>query len=300
MMVSALKRIPGRSVLKKRPLRDYTLMTVGVLLVALGLDMFLIPNQLAAGGVSGLATIIFYVAEDAGVYLPVGVQMLVMNAFLLLIGLRAQGWRYAAKTVYGIITLSVAIDLLAPVVPHLAADDPLLAALYGGAIVGLGLALVFRGGGNTGGTDIIAQLLSTRVPLGIGQLMLIVDAGVTLLAAFVFGPELALYGAVAIFVQGAVIDLVLEGLRLEKAAFIISERPGEIAEAVLFDLGRGATALAARGAYSGEEREMIFTVVTRTQVATLKRIVAAVDPHAMLIISDVHEAFGEGFREMGV
>jgi uncharacterized membrane-anchored protein YitT (DUF2179 family) len=298
-MVSALRRIPGRSVLKNRPARDYALMTVGVILVALGLDMFLIPNQLAAGGVSGLATIIFYVAQDAGIYLPVGVQMLVMNIFLLFIGLRSQGWRYAAKTVYGIVTLSIAVDLLAPYVPHLAQGDPLLAALYGGALVGLGLGLVFRGGGNTGGTDIIAQLLSKRVPLGVGQLMLIVDAMVTLLAAFVFGPELALYGAVAIFVQGAVIDLVLEGLRLEKAAFIISSRPKELADAVLFDLNRGATLVPARGAYSGDEREMIFTVVSRTQIATLKRLVAAVDPHAMLVISDVHEAFGEGFREMG-
>jgi len=299
MMVSALKRIPGRTVLKKRPVRDYALITAGVLLLALGLDMFLIPNQLAAGGVAGLATVIFYVAKEAGVYLPVGVQMLVMNIGLLFIGLRSQGWRYAAKTIYGIVLLSVMIDLLARFVPRLAEGDPLLAALYGGGLAGLGLGLVFRGGGNTGGTDIIAQLLSKRVPLGIGQLMLIVDAFVTLFAAFVFGPELALYGAVAIFVQGAIIDLVLEGLRLEKAAFIISKRPDEIAQAVLFDLGRGATAISARGAYSGEEREMIFTVVSRTQIATLKRLVAAVDPHAMLIISDVHEAFGEGFREMG-
>lgn len=298
-MASALSRIPGRSVLKKRPVRDYALMTGGVLLVALGLDMFLIPNQLAAGGVSGLATIIFYAAQDAGIYLPVGIQMLVMNIVLLLIGLRSEGWRYAARTIYGIVMLSVLIDLLAPVVPHLAEGDPLLAALYGGAVVGLGLGLVFRGGGNTGGTDIIAQLLAKRVPLGIGQLMLIVDACVTLLAAFVFGPELALYGAVAIFVQGGVIDLVLEGLRLEKAAFIISSRPDDIAQAILFDLGRGATAISARGAYSGEERDMIFAVVSRTEIATLKRLVAAVDPHAMLIISDVHETLGEGFREMG-
>lgn len=298
-MAKALKRLPGRSVLKKRPVRDYALMSVGVLLVALGLDMFLIPNQLAAGGVSGLATVIFYTAQDAGIHLPVGIQMLVMNIVLLLVALRSEGWRYAARTVYGIVGLSLLIDLLAPHVPHLAEGDPLLAALYGGAMVGLGLGVVFRGGGNTGGTDIIAQLLSKRVPLGVGQLILILDAFVTLLAAFAFGPELALYGAVAIFVQGAVIDLVLEGLRLEKAAFIISGRSDEIAQAVLYDLGRGATAIDARGAYSGEERGMIFTVVSRTQVATLKRLVAAVDPHAMLIISDVHEAFGEGFREMG-
>ena len=298
-MVAALQRLQRGSVAYRRPIRDYAWMTVGVLLVAFALDAFLIPNKLAAGGVSGLATVIYHLAKEQGTNLPVGIQMLIMNVVLLLVAVRARGWHYAAKTIYGIVALSIAIDLFAPVVPHLAPDDNLLAALYGGAIVGLGLGLVFKSGGNTGGTDIIAQLLSSRIPLGVGQLMLLTDASVTLVAALVFGPELALYGAVAIFVQGGVIDLVLDGLGVEKAAFIISEHSGRIADAILNDLGRGATAISSRGLYSGAQREMIFTVVSRTEIDGLKNLVSSLDPDALLIISDVHEAFGEGFKKMG-
>jgi len=194
--------------------------------------------------------------------------------------------------------LSLAIDLLAPITPALASEDLLLAALYGGAVCGLGLGLVFKAGGNTGGTDIIAQLLSKKVPLGVGQLMLMVDAVVTIFAALKFGPELALYGAVAIFVSGSTIDLVLEGLSVEKAAFIISNESQRISSAIINDLGRGCTAISARGVYSGEAREMLFVVVSRTEIDALKSIIHALDPAALLVISDVHEAIGEGFKEM--
>lgn len=298
-MMVRLGKLRSGLVLQKRPVRDYTLMTIGVLLVAWGLDAFLIPNKIAAGGVSGLATVFYHLAQEQGVTLPVGVQMLVMNIALLVIALRARGWRYAAKTIYGIVLLSVAIDFLAPYVGALASEDLLLAALYGGAVTGLGLGMVFKAGGNTGGSDLVAQLISSKIALGLGQLTLLIDALVTLVAAFVFGPELALYGAVAIFVSGGVIDLVLEGLPLNKAAWIVSEHSGRIADAIIHELGRGATALSARGVYSGAQREMIFTVVSRNEISRLKEIVNTVDPTALLIISDVHEAIGEGFKKMG-
>ena len=298
-MASALSKLRPKSVLRNRPFRNYALMTLGALLIAWGLNAFLIPNKIAAGGVSGLATIIYHVARDAGVNLPVGVQMLVMNVALLFVALRARGWKFAAKTIYGIVALSVAIDLMAPFVPALASEDLLLAALYGGAVTGLGLGLVFKAGGNTGGSDLIAQLLSSRVALGLGQLTLIIDAMVTLVAALVFGPELALYGAVAIFVAGGVIDLTLEGVPINKAVYIMSAESERIGEAILHDLNRGATALAARGLYSGEAREMLFVVVSRNELDRLKEIVQTIDPSAMFIVSDVHEAIGEGFKRMG-
>lgn len=299
-MVPALERIHPRRVLKHRPFRDYAWMTAGLVLTAWALNAFLIPNRLAAGGVSGLATVIHYAVLDAGIALPIGMMMLVMNGGLLLFAFRVRGWRYAAKTIYGIVVLSVCVDLLAPVTPHLAKGDYLLAALYGGALTGLGMGMVFKAGGNTGGTDIVAQLLSRKVSLGQGQLLLAVDAFVILLAALEFGPELALYGAVAVFVMGSAIDLVLEGLSVEKAAFIVSEHSDRIGEAILHELGRGATAIAARGMYSGAPREMIFVVVSRKEIDALKQIVSSIDPRALLIISDVHEAIGEGFKEIGV
>jgi uncharacterized membrane-anchored protein YitT (DUF2179 family) len=290
-------KMPGR-VLRSRPVRDYFWMTLGMAITAFALDAFLVPNRIAAGGVSGLATVIFYTLKDAGLPpVPIGVQMLVFNLGLLAIGIRLRGWRYGAKTIYGAVGLSVMIDAMALFVPHLAANDRLLAVLWGGALTGIGMGMVFRVGGNTGGTDIIAQLLTKRVNLGVGQLMLAVDAVVLLLAGLKFGPELALYGAVAVFVNGTTIDVVQEGLSTEKAAYIFSLKSAEIGEAILSELGRGATGFAARGLYTGEEREVIFCVVSRRELDDLKNIVHVLDPEAFLVISDVHEALGEGFKE---
>ncbi len=283
-----------RAFMRSRRVRDFALITGGVLVTAFGLDAFLIPNRLAAGGVSGLATIVHYVALPVA-DLPVGVVMLALNTALLVVAWRARGWRYLARTVYGTVALSVAVDLGALVVRPLATNDPLLAALYGGAVTGLGLGIVFKAGGNTGGTDIIAQLLARRVSLGIGQLMLLADAFVMVLAAFAFGPTLALYGIVAVFVGGAVIDVVQEGLSVNKAAYIISDASEKVADAILSELGRGATAFRARGLYTGADREVIFTVVSRRELDPLKSLVRSVDPTAFVIITDVHEVLGEGF-----
>lgn len=273
-------------------------MTLGIILTAYALDAFLIPNKLAAGGVSGLATIIYYLGLERGVTLSVGVQMLVYNGILLIFAWRAQGMRYLAKTVYGAVGLSVALEVMAPIVQPLATDDLLLAALFGGAASGIGLGMVFKAGGNTGGTDIVAQLLSKRVPLGQGQLMLLADAVVTLLAAIVFGPKYALYAVVAIVVGGASIDLVLEGLSVNKAAFIISDRSDEVGEAINTELNRGATELHATGVYTGQRRGMLWVVVSRNELDDLKKLVVAIDPDAFMVVSDVHEAIGEGFKEM--
>lgn len=303
MVKSALRRMSlGRRqagrVLRSRPFRDYSWMTVGILVTAYALNAFLIPNRIAAGGVSGLATILFYTMRDLGMPpIPVGLQMLLMNVMLLAVGIRLRGWRYGAKTLYGAIGLSLAIDLMAPLVKPLASGDLLLAVLWGGALAGIGLGMVFRVGGNTGGTDIVAQLLTKKVSFGVGQLMLLVDAGVLLVAALKFGPELALYGAVAVFVTSTAIDVVQEGLSTEKAAFIFSKHNVTIGQAILTELGRGATAFAARGLYSGQERDVIFCVVSRRELDDLKRIVHTLDPEAFLVISDVHEALGEGFKE---
>jgi len=294
-----LRRASGK-VLHSRRIRDYTLVTLGVLIAAFGLDSFLIPNRIAAGGVSGLATVIYHLARDQGVTIPVGVQMLAMNAVLVTIGILLRGWRYGTKVMYGTIALSVAIDIGTPILPNLAPDSALLAVLYGGGLTGLGLGLVFKAGGNTGGTDIVAHLLTSKIPLGIGQLMLVVDAFVILVAGIAFGPELALWGFLAVFVAARVIDLVQEGVIVEKAAFIISAHSELIAKAILDELNRGATGLSGKGFYSGSPREVVLTVVSRNEIDRLKAIVRAVDPSAFLIITDVHEALGEGFREIGV
>jgi uncharacterized membrane-anchored protein YitT (DUF2179 family) len=294
---------PGR-LLRSRPVRDVVSITTGVVLTAWALNAFLIPNRIAAGGVSGLATVIYYGLTDLHLaWVPsVGLQMLLMNIVLLVIGIRARGWRYGAKTVYGAVGLSIAVDVLAlpalkSLVPHLGAGDPLLAVLWGGALTGLGIGLVFRVGGNTGGTDIVAQLASERVPFGVGQLMLAVDASVLLAAGIVLGPTRALYGAVAVFVMGATIDVVQEGIVTERAAWVFSLRPAEISEAILSEIGRGAHRFAGSDPLTGDDRDVVFTVVSRHELAALRSIVMAVDPDAFVVISDVHEVLGEGFKE---
>lgn len=288
-------------ILKSRRLRDFALMSIGVVLTAFALDAFLIPNRLAAGGVAGLATVIYYAAKaHFGVTVLVGTQMLVMNGILLLAAWRFRGWRYVAKTLYGAASLSILVDVFAPFVPHLASNDLLLAALWGGAVSGIGIGLVFKGGGNTGGTDIVAQLLSSRFPFGVGQLMLVIDAFVSLLAAIEFGPNVALYGVVAIFVSTATIDLVLEGISVEKAVIVISDAAEAIGEAINTEMGRGATRLEATGVYTGERRGTLYVVLSRNEIDALKAIVKNLDPTAMVIISNVHEAIGEGFREFTV
>lgn len=299
MVRKMLGNVTTQGLLKSRRVRDYVYMTIGIVITAFGLDAFLIPNKLAAGGVSGLATVFHYTLLDRGFNVPVGVMMLAMNAVLLIVAVSLKGWRYGARTIYGMVGLSLAVDLLAPFVPHLAAHDYLLAVLYGGAITGIGMGLVFKARANTGGTDIVAQLLADRTNLSVGQGMLAADAVVTLAAALAFGPDLALYGAVSIVVMGRVIDLVQEGLSVEKAAYIISDHSEAIAEAILVELGRGATGLSGRGLYSGTEREIIFTVVSRKELDALKALVHAADPGAFMIISDIHEALGEGFKAIG-
>jgi len=223
-----------------------------------------------------------------------------MNAVLMIFVIRAGGFRYAAETIYGILALAVAIDLTAPFIGNLASHDLMLASIWGGVVTGVGLGLVFKVGGNTGGTDILAQLVAPKTSLGIGQIMLIVDAIVLLLAAVVFGPELALYAAISIAIMSWIIDLVIEGFAFEKAVFIISTEYEAIGDVVTHELGRGATLIEASGVWTKERRPMLLVVLTRKEIGTLKAIVARLDPSALVVISNVHETIGEGFKEIGV
>ncbi len=278
---------------RNRLFKEYLGITLGILITAVGLDVFLIPNRLAAGGVSGLATVLHY---SAGV--PVGIAMLVMNLILLAIGTRAYGAHYGVKTIYGAIGLSIAVDVLAAAMKfaHLpAVSHPILGTLYGGILTGIGMGVVFSNGGNTGGTDIIAQILAKYVNLGVGQIFLLVDGFVMLVAASVFGVQLALFGFIAVFIMGWVIDAIQEGVGVHKAAFIMTEKSGGVASAILNELNRGATGLKSRGLFSGEERETILCVVTRREIEQLRKLVHREDPSAFMIVTDAREVVGEGF-----
>lgn len=276
-------------------LRDLALIVAGSAIFAVGVDCFEVPNGLAAGGITGLATVFYTLAEAVGVYLPVGMQTIVMNVFLLLLVIKSGNRGYIVRTVIGIIACGVFTDAFVPFLPVLGNGDLLLCALWGGVITGIGLGLVFRTGGNTGGTDIISQLLAKKLSIPVGTAMIVVDGLVIALSAPVFSVENALYAAIAMYICGKVIDAVIDGPRSERAAYIISERHAEIANAIMYDLNRGCTELQARGVWSGNDRPVLFCVLGRNQVPLLKQVVAEEDPEAIVFISEVHEAFGEGF-----
>ncbi len=284
-----MKRIISKLI---KILPDYIGILLGVAITAFGLSWFLIPGRIAAGGVSGLAIVTFHLLE-----LPVGLTMLVLNIPLFLASLKIIGTLFGVKTLFGAITISILVDLFSRwAVPI--TSDPLLASIYGGVIVGVGLGIAFRYGGSTGGTDMAAQLLARYFPTSVGQALLIVDGFVIALAGFVFGPELALYALLAVFITTKSIDLVQEGQSYAKAAFIISSDPISIGKEILHKLDRGATALEGKGMFTGSHREVLFVIVSRQEISQLKDIVHQVDNRAFLVITDVHEVLGEGFTRV--
>ncbi|AZR72199.1 hypothetical protein BBF96_01575 [Anoxybacter fermentans] len=271
---------------------DYLGIVIGSILIAVGLIIFLIPNRIAAGGVSGLATVIYYLFG-----FPVGIVMLIINIPLFLAGVKVLGKHVGFRTLFGIVVLSLATDLLTPYLPVLT-KDPLLASLYGGGIVGLGLGIVFKSRGTTGGTDLIAALLHHFFPaFSIGQGLLLVDAMVIALAGIVFNAELALYAVLSIFVSSKVIDLIQEGLNLAKAVLIISDYSEEIRREILHKMDRGVTTLYGSGGYTGRKKNVLLVIVTRSEVTELKHLVHRIDPKSFVIITEVHEVMGEGFQE---
>ena len=283
---------------RKSTLGDIATIIVGSIIFALGLDCFEIPNGIAAGGISGLATIFAQIARGYGINLPIGMQVLAMNMLLMILVVREGGLRYAARTSLGIVVSSLATDLLVPFVPVLGNGDLILCALWGGVACGFGLGLVFRAGGNTGGTDIIAQVVSRRTSIPMGVASLIADMAVVVLSVPVFGIEKALYATIAMYLGTRVLDMVLDGFNTQRAAYIISDQHERIKKHIFSDLDRGCTELLARGGYTGKERPVIFVVLTRPEMALLRRVVASVDPQATIVVSKIHEAFGNGFEQI--
>lgn len=279
--------------MSKRLIIDYLGVTLGVLLTAIGLDAFLVPNKIAAGGVSGIATILHYVIN-----VPVGAAMLALNVPLFLGATYRLGWHYAVRSLYGTLALSFLIDGLAPYISPLT-DNLLLASVYGGVLSGLGLGLVFKYKGTTGGTDLAAAIVRSFVGINIGQLLFAIDSTVVLGAGITFrSAELAMYALITIFLTAWLIDLVQEGFSYAKAFIIITVKADDISEAILKQLDRGATAWKARGMYTGQDREVLLSVVGRTEVTRLKDLVHDIDPEAFVILGDVHEVLGEGFKKL--
>ncbi|MEW6183201.1 MAG: YitT family protein [Bacillota bacterium] len=268
------------------------LFLIGVVLIALGLDLFLVPNKIAAGGVSGIATVLHYVFG-----FPVGVSMLALNVPLFFWGLFRLGWGFSLRSLLGTVLLSGTVDFLVPFLP-VPTTDAFLSSLYGGVLLGLGLGVVFRAKASTGGTDLAAAILRSYVGINVGQLLFFIDGTVVLAAGFAFrSPELAMYALITIFVSVWVVDVVQEGLGYTKAFLIVSDKYPEIANVVLKELDRGVTLWRGTGAYTGDDRTLLLSVVSRSEVTQMKEAVYRIDPRAFIVLADVHEVLGEGFKE---
>lgn len=273
---------------RKKTVKEYIIIVLGCLITALSFNLFFIPGQIAPGGLSGLGTVIYYL-----IGIPVGVVTLVLNIPLFLISIKQLGGAFGVRTLVATLLLSLFIDLVK--VPAMT-TDPLLASIYGGVLMGAGLGIIFRMNATTGGTDLFAKLIHRYFPtISVAWVLFFIDFLVVIAAAIVFGPNQALYAVVALAITAKVIDLVQEGLNAAKAIIIISNRSEQIADKIMKDLDRGVTLLNGKGAFTGENKNVILCVVNRMQIPKIKNLIYEIDSRAFAIVYDVKEVLGEGF-----
>ncbi|OUN22994.1 membrane protein [Flavonifractor sp. An82] len=272
--------------------KSYAVITLGSILYALAYNIFYAPNLVAMGGLTGLGQVLNAIIP----VLPVGTTVFVMNVPLFFLGWKYIGGHLLVSSLYAMTFSSFAIDVM-DMIYRFPPMDTMLAAIFGGALLGLGIGLVFSKGATTGGTDLIARLLKLKFAwLPMGTLVLIPDFIVIALAAMAFGKvETALYGIVSLFITTKVMDMVLYGLDSSKVAYIISDSCKEITDAVMA-MDRGATILHGEGAYSGDEKKVLMVAFKQKEIVPLKEKVNEIDPHAFLIVCDAHDVLGEGFR----
>lgn len=275
----------------KQTVRNYLGIILGALITAAALNMFLIPNKIAAGGVSGLATVLHHLFG-----LPVGMTMLAIDIPLFLVSVKLMGPRFGVNTLVGAAILSVSIDGTAPFLPVIT-HDLLLCAVYGGVMAGIGLGLVFRFKGTTAGTDMVAAVVNKLFGIRVGQALLLIDFFVIVIAGVAFkSAELSLYALISLYVTTQIIDLVQEGPTTAKLFMIMTQQPQVVSDAILKDMDRGVTLLAARGGYTNEQRDMLMCVVSTSEVTRLKELIQELDPKAFVVLADAHEVLGEGFN----
>jgi uncharacterized membrane-anchored protein YitT (DUF2179 family) len=265
-------------------------MLLGAFFIAASFNLFLLPNQIASGGISGISVIIYTLAQ-----IPPAYTQWALNIPLFIAGVLVLGKHFGMKTAVGSVGLPLFVLLTSHWTPP--THDPLLAALYGGLGVGVGLGLVFRGRGSTGGLDVAAQIIHRVLGLRLGLAVATLDGLVILSAGLFISLENALYALIGLFTTSKTIDLIQSGLQTSKAAFIISKCPDRVSGAILHELDRGLTRLQGVGGYTGDDRPVLLVVVGQNEVVRLKLLVRDADPDAFVIITNAAEVLGEGFHE---
>ena len=285
--------------------KNYLLIIIGSFIMAAGFVYFITPYKIVPGGIFGISIVIHYLT--AGVFswapegLPVGTLGLIMNIPLTILGIKILGPKFGIKTVVGLFLVSGFIDLQTyfwgdkPLVEN----DPLLASIFGGVLVGFGLGLIFKSKATSGGSDIIAMIIAKYTRQSLGQLLIYVDSVIVIVGLIAFRDwRVPLYGWIVIFITGKVIDATMHGVNYNKALFIISDKYEDIRMKILTDLSRGATAIPVKGMYEGQERNMIFVNLNRREMAILQQFIWEVDKNAFLTVFDAYDVFGEGFKPL--
>lgn len=286
--------------------KSYSLIVLGSFILAVGFVYFISPHKIVPGGVYGIAIVVHYLTQGVFSFwpdgIPIGLFGLILNIPLTIAGIKILGPRFGVKTVVGFVLSSVFMDGItylreigdAPLV-----SDILLSCVFGGVLIGFGLGLIFKSKATSGGSDIIAMIIAKYTGLQLGQLMIYVDSAIVLLGLAAFHDwQIPLYSWVVIFITGKAIDITMEGANYHKAMFIISEKHEEIRQKILFDLERGGTYLKGEGMFTGDEKQIIYTVVSRREVAILEEYISKVDPDAFITVMETKEILGEGFQSL--
>lgn len=284
---------PSAKSLQVRLFRRFVFLTLGALLMAVGLEIFLVPNRIIDGGITGISIMVSHITQ-----IPLGVFLTLFNLPFLFMGYKQIGKTFALSTLFAVLVMSVGTYFLHPVSPL--TIDPLLAAVFGGVILGVGVGLVIRSGGSLDGTEIVAILINKKAPFSVGEIVMFINFFILGSAGFIFGWDHAMYSLIAYYLAFKLIDITIEGIDQSKSVWIISEKYKEIGDALTQRLGRGVTYLDGEGAYTGDSKKVIFVVITRLEEAKLKSIVEDWDSQAFMAVGNIHDVKGGRFKKKDI
>lgn len=278
--------------MKKEWLKDIVLISAGAFIYAFGVNYFFVANKLADGGIAGISVILHYLFN-----FNISMTYLVLNVPLVIMGYKLIGGKFIVKTFYGTAMTSLAFRVFQNYLGPM--DDKLIASIFGGLIIGIGLGTIFVGGGSSGGADILVKILNKYFDIPVGKAFLALDFFVLSALGILFGRDIFMYTLVGLFISTKAIDFIQDGVDKAKALMIISDKSEEIKNEIMKQTGRGVTIINARGGYTNDNKEVLYCILGRYEVTTVKRIVKNIDRKAFMSISEVSEVLGEGFKDLG-
>lgn len=278
--------------MKKEWLKDIALISAGAFIYAFGVNYFFVANKLADGGIAGISVILHYLFN-----FNISTTYLVLNVPLVIMGYKLIGGKFIVKTFYGTAMTSLAFRVFQNYLGPM--DDKLIASIFGGLIIGIGLGTIFVGGGSSGGADILVKILNKYFDIPVGKAFLALDFFVLSALGILFGRDIFMYTLVGLFISTKAIDFIQDGVDKAKALMIISDKSEEIKNEIMKQTGRGVTIINARGGYTNDNKEVLYCILGRYEVTTVKRIIKNIDRKAFMSISEVSEVLGEGFKDLG-